>query len=86
MKRKSFLLALVSVFGVRAAQKEEEFKLEEPLVLPVPNGQCPVCVTQAPPWHLPEDSKKGVTYNMSKLVRCKVCSVAFWQDCEEAKG
>lgn len=84
MKRKTFLLSILSIFGVRAAQKEQEYHLE-PVVLPVPNGQCPVCCTQAPPWHLPEDHKKGITYNVSKPVRCKVCSVSFWQDAEEAK-
>lgn len=81
MKRKSFLLAIVSVFGVRAAQKEEEFNLQEPLVLPVPNGQCPVCVTQAPPY-------KAVckpNCQASTIVRCSHCNAAFWQDAEGGK-
>ncbi len=83
MKRKSFLLMLASIFGVRAAQKGDmdEYHLE-PVVLPVPNGQCPVCCTQAPPFRaICKPNCQSVT-----ITRCKVCSCAFWQDAEkEAK-
>ncbi len=88
MKRKSFLLAIASVFGVRAAKKDE-FNLQEPLVLPVPNGQCPVCCTQALPI-VPSGTTKAYKEMFDKdwaqLQRCQVCSCAFWQDVEkEAK-
>jgi hypothetical protein len=66
--------------------------------LRVPNGQCPVCVTQAPKWHRNtgsvirfsgrDDQPVGridrEPYGPAeKLVRCAVCNAAFWQDAEE---
>jgi hypothetical protein len=52
-----------------------------PTVRPV-NGTCPTCGIVAPPWKVKcmTVNEENVCGSNAKLVRCAVCSGAFWQD------
>ena len=49
-----------------------------------PNGECPVCGTQAPPWK-PKEMEAYFALYGQRVIMCAHCRVVFGQDAEGEK-